>query len=161
MKKFYWMLVWIAICAALQAQTLTPEVFASGGTQLSGTNGQIEYTVGEVVTATLTSNSDVLTQGFNQPEIVIVAVEEWQPSYTIQCYPNPTEQFVKVRADSDDELHVQVIDALGQVVIANQRFQKEIVLDVQAMANGTYIVSVARLDGEPLKNFTLFKRSTH
>lgn len=161
MKKNYWMLVWFATCAALQAQTLTPEVFASGGTQLSGTNGQIEYTVGEVVTATLTGNSEVLTQGFNQPEIVIVAVEEWQPSYTIQCYPNPTEQYVKVHTDSDEVLQVQVIDALGQVVIAKLPFEREVVLDLQAMTNGTYIVSVTRQDGAALKNFTLFKRSTH
>ena len=56
---------------------------------------------------------------------------------------------------------LQVIDALGQVVIAKLPFEREVVLDLQAMTNGTYIVSVTRQDGAALKNFTLFKRSTH
>jgi hypothetical protein len=151
----------IAGFSSVYAQTLSPEVIASSGMTLTGSNGGMDFTIGEVATATLTASGDELTQGFHQPNIVIVAAEEFIDVYTIQVYPNPTEQFITVRTNSEDELQVQLTNALGQVVIDQKAFTEKIVLDVHAMSNGTYILSITRQNGEPVKNFSVLKRSTN
>ncbi|MEY3441864.1 MAG: hypothetical protein RLZZ519_145, partial [Bacteroidota bacterium] len=88
----------------------------------------MEFTIGEVATSTLTAGSDALTQGFNQPEIEIVAVEEFIDVYTIQLYPNPTEQFITVETNSEEELQVEVFDALGKKVIDPHMFNQKVAL---------------------------------
>jgi hypothetical protein len=161
MKKLLLIFGGIAGFSSAFAQTLSPQVFASGGTNLTGTNATMEFTIGEVATSTLTAGSDALTQGFNQPEIEIVAVEEFIDVYTIQLYPNPTEQFITVETNSEEELQVEVFDALGKKVIDPHMFNQKVALDVHAMANGTYLVCVSRTNGERLKNFSVIKRSTN
>jgi len=63
----------IAICVTLngQAQTLSPSVIGSGGAYLSSGNASLSYTIGETNTQTLSSVSNKLTQGFQQPEVQI------------------------------------------------------------------------------------------
>lgn len=51
------------------AQSLTPQVVASGGAYATGGGYSLAYTVGEPVTATLTNGGNILTQGFHQPDL--------------------------------------------------------------------------------------------
>jgi hypothetical protein len=161
MKKLLLIFGGIAGFGSLYAQTLSPEVIASSGTNLSGPGGGMEYTIGEVATATLTAGSDVLTQGFHQPNIEIVGVEEFLDAYSIDLYPNPINDFVNIETDSDAELKVQVYTAHGQLVMSSETFINKVVLDVQNMANGPYVFKVSRADGTPVKNFSVIKNRTH
>ena len=151
----------IAGLLPVYAQTLSPQVVASAGRNLSGASGGMDFTIGEVATSTLTAGSDVLTQGFNQPNIVIVAIEEFTDVYTISLYPNPTDQFVNVVTNSDDELQVHVYNALGQLVIDSEVFTNKLTLDIHAISNGVYQMHITRKTGEPVKNYSLVKRSTN
>ncbi|OWY20129.1 hypothetical protein C7N43_23130 [Sphingobacteriales bacterium UPWRP_1] len=70
MKKaiFLQVLTFCLVAAGAQAQSLTPQVVASGGGYAQGGGYSLSYTIGEPVTATLTSGSNILTQGFHQPD---------------------------------------------------------------------------------------------
>ncbi|QQS30849.1 MAG: hypothetical protein IPM47_07970 [Sphingobacteriales bacterium] len=51
------------------AQSLSPQVVASGGGYGTGGGYTLSYTVGEPVIATLSGGSNILTQGFHQPDL--------------------------------------------------------------------------------------------
>ncbi len=72
MKTFKHLFV-IAICSLFSfsvfAQSLSPQVVASGGGYATGGGYSLSYTIGEPVTATLTGGSNILTQGFHQPDL--------------------------------------------------------------------------------------------
>jgi hypothetical protein len=142
-------------------QTLTPQVFANAGTSMTGPSGGLDFTIGEVATSSLTSGSDALTQGFHQPNIVIVGVEQFVDVYTINLYPNPVQQFVTIETNSEEELQAKMYNAHGQLVIDNKVFTQKAVLNLDAIADGPYFLHVTRLNGEPVKNFSLIKTATH
>lgn len=160
MKKLLLIFGGIAGFSSVYAQTLTPEVFASAGKNLSGANGGMDFTIGEVATSSLTAGSNALTQGFNQPNILIVAIEEFVDIYTINLYPNPTEQFVNVTTNCEDELQVHVYNGLGQLVLDSEVFTQKLTLDIHSISNGVYQLHITRRNGEPVKTYSLFKRST-
>ncbi len=54
-----------------EAQTLSPSVIPSAGGYFSAANGSLSWTLGETVTPTLTAGSNMLTQGFQQPEVQV------------------------------------------------------------------------------------------
>jgi hypothetical protein len=161
MKKLLLIFGGIAGFSALHGQTLSPEVVASAGTKLSGSSISTEFTIGEVLTSTLTANNNVLTQGFHQPNIVIVGIDPWVDTYSFSVYPNPSDQYVTIETNDDHALQARIYNDLGQLVLESSDFTHTLTLNMEAIANGPYLLQVTRVNGEPVKNFTLVKRSTH
>ena len=147
--------------AVASGQTLSPEVFASAGTSMIGANGGLEFTIGEVVTTTLPSGGGSLTQGFQQPNIILVGVEEFIDVYTINLYPNPVQQFVTIETNSDEELQAKIYNAHGQLVIDHKVFTQKAVLNLDGIADGPYFLHITRLSGEAVKNFSIIKTATN
>lgn len=58
----------------LSAQSLSPQVIASSGGYYSNGSGSLSWTLGETMTETFTSGSPQLTQGFQQPDAVLVNI---------------------------------------------------------------------------------------
>lgn len=50
------------------AQTLSPQVIASGGASFTNAAGTLQYTMGQAINTTLNNGTNILTQGFQQPE---------------------------------------------------------------------------------------------
>jgi hypothetical protein len=71
-KKLYFVIV-IVLCAGTysHAQTLSPQVVASGGNFISSSAGSVSSTVGEPVTTTISGGGNYLTQGFQQPTDIV------------------------------------------------------------------------------------------
>ena len=62
----------------LQAQSLTPQVIASGGSSYASGGYTLDFTVGEPLTATFSGGSNIVTQGFHQPSAATTcAVKIW------------------------------------------------------------------------------------
>ena len=55
------------VLCRLQAQTLSPQVMATGGGFQTASNASLSFTIGESVTHTLSASNTMLTQGFQQP----------------------------------------------------------------------------------------------
>lgn len=159
MKKLLLIFGGIAGFSAMHGQTLTPDVIASSGSTLTGTSISTEFTIGEPLTSTLTAGSNVLTQGFHQPNIVITAIDPWIDVFSFQVYPNPSDQFVTIETTSDHAFSARVYDALGQLVLENTDFTHKTTFDMQWLSNGPYLLNVTRSNGKPVKNFTLVKQS--
>lgn len=160
MKRLFLMCSALILYASAFTQALSPVAIAAAGKSLTGANITLEYTLGEIATSSLSTGSDFLSQGFNQPYIVITILEQFQENYPIAVYPNPIEQFVTVEIENDEFVELRVFDVLGQQVFDPVLFSQKMTLDLQPLANGPYLMRIQRLGGEQLKTFTLFKRST-
>jgi hypothetical protein len=145
----------------LFAQSLTPEVIASAGTNYANASSQIEFTIGEVATSTLTAGGNTLTQGFHQPELRFASLEDYANDYVFTLYPNPTQEFVTVESTKEDEMQVHLYDANGKAIMVSSVFQQKITLDLQTLAAGSYVLMVTKKSGTPLHSYTVIKKSTY
>jgi len=136
-------------------------VTASAGNSFSTGSARIEFTIGEVVTSSLTAGSNTLTQGFHQPEIRFASFENYADDYVFTLYPNPTEHFVTVESTKRDDMQVHVYDASGQAIQVSSVFQEKITIDLQTLAAGNYVLMVTTKSGQPLHSYTVIKKSTY
>jgi hypothetical protein len=158
MKKiliFGGVLLWLS---PLSAQSLSPELVATSGKSYSSANSTMEYSLGEVVTSSLTDGSNQLTQGFHQPEIHFFSIEKETSEFTFSLYPNPTDQYVTVASTTEAELQVHIYAASGQAIEMSQVFTQQITLDLQTMVSGSYIMVITDASGNRLKNYTIIKK---
>jgi hypothetical protein len=160
MRKLFMIAGFIA-CAGLSAQSLTPEVIASAGTSFSNASAQLDFTIGEVVTATLTTGGHTVTQGFHQPELHFASLENYSNDFSCILYPNPTEQFVTVESTKEDHLKVSVYDMQGKVIMVSNVFVQKTTLDVQALAAGTYVMLITTEQGQPIHSYSVIKKSAY
>lgn len=141
------------------AQSLTPEVLSTSGTTFTNATHQIEFTIGEVATSTLTAGGNTLTQGFHQPELRFASIEDFSNDVVMNLYPNPTEQFVTIETTSEMELKVIVFDMNGKVVLTSNPFIQKQVFDLSLLSAGNYIFKVMTSAGAPIENYSLIKKS--
>ncbi|MBE7442674.1 MAG: hypothetical protein HS119_09505 [Flavobacteriales bacterium] len=77
MKKLLYILLFIA-CGANAQVVLERQVIGSAGGYVVGANMSLSSTVGEAVVQTLFSVNKILTQGFQQPTLVIDSVVSYE-----------------------------------------------------------------------------------
>ncbi|HRP59794.1 MAG TPA: hypothetical protein PK833_05830, partial [Vicingus sp.] len=77
MKKHLYILLFIA-CGANAQVVLERQVIGSAGGYVVGANMSLSSTVGEAVVQTLFSVNKILTQGFQQPSLVVDSVVSYE-----------------------------------------------------------------------------------
>jgi hypothetical protein len=112
-------------------------------TTAGGEGGGVIWSVGEIVTATLTDNSNRLTQGFLQPEHLSAstAIAHLSPDNQIKAYPNPVID--KLYISSKIACTWRVYDSIGKTLNAGQGSgQAEEFIDFSSYRSGYYIVVI-------------------
>lgn len=131
-------------CASLCAQSLPQQVFSPAGSHASPTGFDIAWTFGEPLTFTYPQTSTILTQGFHQPEINVVAISEAQAP-AIRIYPNPTQQlvFLEQAAGATYTLYTLTGQLLRSGVL-----EEKTAIDLSTYAAATYMLRVLWNDKE-------------
>ena len=122
------------------AQIFTPQVISSAGAEISDSTAMMSYTIGEPLTTTIQDNTNILTQGFQQPSIKVTGITSVS-DLSVRIYPNPTASFVNI--ESDYELSYSLYDANGKLVTQGT-LDKKAVLDMSAYATATYMLSLSK-----------------
>ncbi len=161
MKRLLLLCAGLAGYATIFAQSLSPQVIASSGNSFTTASCRIEFTIGEVLTSSLTSGSNTLTQGFHQPEIHYASIGNYADEYAFTLYPNPTDQYVTVASTKRDDMRVHLFDALGKSIMVSSVFQENITVDMQTLSAGSYILMITKDNGQPLHSYTVIKKSTY
>lgn len=147
MKKLYCSAFALLLITAAQAQSVTPQVLASGGNYFVGSTFSNSFTVGEMALIdTYTNSGFVLTQGFQQPDYGPLAVVS--PELVINCaaYPNPTSgQFaVDYTLRAAAGVTIEVYNLVGERLMTEQLEKtagtQHDQLDLSAFSNGMYFV---------------------
>jgi hypothetical protein len=78
-----------------------------------------------------------------------VSVAEPAIASTLQLYPNPANDVLRIENDAADNSMYRVYDALGQLVMSGHLTQNQ--LDISQLGNGLYILRVAGMVGRFMK----------
>ena len=133
------------------------EVVSSAGETYTGTNGVIDFTLGEVVISTVSSTSNDITQGFHQTNWNFVGLDDFDPDFEANVYPNPMETTLNVSVSEFEDVHYELIDATGRIVQASALTEEITKIDVQNYVTGSYQLRLLKSNNELIKNFNLIK----
>ena len=135
---------------SIQSQSLTPTVISSSGGYYTSTNARLSFTVAEMtMVKTFTSTGNILTQGFQQPENVLVSVNDPEViSEDVIVYPNPTSGKLSVcyLGYNNFETIINIYNLLGQKVysipFSEKKGQNTINLDINYFNQGIYLLEL-------------------
>ena len=128
------------------AQVIVPEVISSAGDTYSNSQGSLSWTVGEPITATENNSTYYLTQGFQQPSVIVLSTvsntSSPPPQSSVSVYPNPVSSSIYIQRDGNEQLQIQLMDMNGKLILNKMLSQSENQLDLSVFANGMYLLKV-------------------
>jgi hypothetical protein len=125
----------LLLCSNIFAQELN--VISGGGAYSETTNGNLTYTIGEVVVNTIESPDYHITQGFNQDWINFLNINTFKEDINISIFPNPATHFINVESNKPADLKIYDINSKE---VLSARIDKTKTIDLTSLSSGTYFL---------------------
>ncbi len=156
MKK----LIFIILILVSAGVTFAQEVISAAGETKSNSGYEVSWTVGEPAIQTLSSESNTLTQGFHQTELIITALDEITDlKNLISVFPNPTHRFAVVKYKNIPKQNTyRLFNLSGKLLESKEINSTETQVDLARFAEGTYLLKIVQDNGNPLQTFKIIKR---
>ena len=146
-------LVWFT---ALQGQ----QVIATAGSTLSNSNGSMSFTIGEGLTQAFSKGDKVITQGFQQPNLIVSTLSVVKEiEFTIEAYPNPATDLLNIQVGKEEVngLKYKLFDLNGKLLKSDKLDASETQVPFMEFRNGIYLLRIS--DGlRELKTFKIIKQ---
>lgn len=141
------------------AQSITPDVLASAGDHFSNPSGQLSYTLGELLIETETAGSNIITQGFHQPDLLITSLTSFDPVVSANVFPNPANLFFNVRVTgTTDPVQILVFDTQGKLMQQQTATAGSTErMDASTLPAGIYFIRITGNDGKLLHTAKLIR----
>ncbi|MBS1771712.1 MAG: T9SS type A sorting domain-containing protein [Bacteroidetes bacterium] len=160
MKKLFLMSCMVLASHILWAQTLERQVVASAGSYSSNSSGSVSATAGDLVIATSTSGSFMLTQGFQQPDVNpstgVAKTSEVKADYRL--YPSPAKDNIAISIEAAENISVNfyIYNSEGKMV---QKLENSLVqgrtydhnFNITGYSAGTYFFKMTTIEGNMLR----------
>jgi hypothetical protein len=146
----------IHIGTLLQAQQLV----STAGDYYQNNSGSLSFSLGELAIETFSSTNNILTQGFQQTNLVAVSIKELPGlDYEISVYPNPVNDIVilKVPADKLAGKQYRLYDTEGKLLQIKLLEETETEISFSSLTPATYFIKVGEGEKE-LKTFKIVKQ---
>jgi len=151
----------------LSAQSLSPTVIASYGKWSNNGGYTLSATSGEMMIETFTGGTNILTQGFQQPDEKTIGIQELnEDGLTIKIFPNPTSDLVMIDLQSENAESYGVImyDLLGRALalpgtLDRSHTQLQQSFNLSPLPSATYFLCVVNAQGEIKNSFKIQKIS--
>jgi hypothetical protein len=131
-------------------------VISSQGDSYTDSSSSIDFTIGEVVTSTVSNGEKTLTQGFHQTNWSFVSIENHVPNYEAIIFPNPTDNFLNIKAISFKNVNYSLFDEMGKLVLNGTLYSEKTSLDVSKLHTGLYSLVLNNSENK-LKTFNIIK----
>ena len=132
------------------------DVVSTQGDSYSNVNGNIDYTIGEVVINTVSDGSNDLTQGFHQTKWELVSIEQHVLDYEATFFPNPTEDILNIRTSEFENVTFNLYNVQGALVRQGSLTGNLTQIQLNEMKSGHYSL-VLNNKTENLKTFKIIK----
>lgn len=159
MKQLLLSLLGLFWCSWSFGQSVSPEVIASAGEHFETATAQMSWTLGESVIETYEgSGSNMLTQGFHQTNLMIVAVDNPDDNFQVTVFPNPTTGMVNIAATELTVLQqLELTDANGRVLVLQSDLSPNHTLDLKGYTAGTYFLRLRAKDQNTIHTYKIIK----
>ena len=143
-----------------QGQSLERYVIGSFGNFSSTSSGTtLSSSLGEIIGTTESGHSAIITQGFQQPDALIIT-SIFNPKYNnlaINIFPTPTSQYVTIKKDCTQPLCAELTDVLGQVIYSYVFKQISTQINLKTLSSGTYFLSIKTTNNQFIQSFKVQK----
>ncbi len=128
----------------LPAQSLSPNVISSSGTSFNNGTSQLDWTLGEPITAAFNSSGTAITEGFHQPDLVVTSINNMESCYTVNVFPNPAIDVLQIQFHNLNEtVFIELFDAKGKLIRSEQiNSSAALLMDMGNYSAGTYLLSL-------------------
>jgi hypothetical protein len=153
----------LIVCSTcqIQAQSVSSSVNSSAGDYKVMPGYSLQYTLGESSVQTYNANQKVLTEGFQQNNLTINAIDEQTANSGIRIFPNPTASTLFIASEKfSPETQVTLFDMLGRVImVSNKKVENHTLrLDITTLAQGSYIIQIIDNYNQTQYNYTVVKQ---
>lgn len=157
MSKFIQLILFFAFCsAALHGQ----QVISTTGDYLQKASGSISFTIGEPVTDTYVQGNKALTQGVQQPKLIVTSMGETvEVGFKITAFPNPVTNYLNLEIGTEklEGFRFIVIDLGGKLVYQKAITDINTEISFENLAIGTYILKIF-METKEIKTFKIVKQ---
>lgn len=125
--------------------TRAQEIITPGGDYFSNSNSSMSSTIGEPISETFAGSENLITQGFQQSKLTIIAIRELPGlSRTITAFPNPAKEYVKIKTDNleKEKLWIELYDNSGKLLQKKQFDGSETEISFSSLKPATYHIKV-------------------
>ncbi|CAN5347686.1 hypothetical protein BH10BAC1_BH10BAC1_03710 [soil metagenome] len=142
------------------SQSLIPTVVGSSGASGTSASGNIDWTVGEIMTETFTG-TNIITQGFHQPWINISTSVGTLPSVLgFDVYPNPVSDYLNVHFSGAGNLNYtfDLYDSQGRLVLSkSMEGMNSNIIEMNELSAGIYYLKIYDTGNYTGVSFTISK----
>lgn len=133
------------------------EVIASQGNSYSNSSVSIDFTIGEVVIATLNNTGNTLTQGFHQTNLTVLAIDDFDINYQARVFPNPTQDLLQVEIQNFEGLNYKMYDIQGRQLSQQKIYSINTSINTTPYAKGLYLLVILNENNQLLKTYRIIK----
>jgi hypothetical protein len=146
------------VCSSfVKAQETVP---ATGG-EATGTGGSQSYTVGQVAYETISTSSNIQSQGVQQAYEIYLVGEKQLKGIQLTCtvFPNPAVSSVNLQISDIDfkDLSFSLFDMAGKQIISEKINSTHTTIPFQDLANATYILKITGKENQEVQTFKIIK----
>ncbi|MFH0758622.1 MAG: T9SS type A sorting domain-containing protein [Bacteroidota bacterium] len=137
------------------------EVITSSGGSITGGEGSVNYSVGQVFHETFSSADGMLSHGVQQPYEILTEIGDegiaWI-SLSVSAYPNPVKDILVLSTECDDysDLVYQLFDMNGKQIENKGLDGEKMNIDMHGLGPSAYILKVVKSNKE-IKTFIIIK----
>ena len=105
----------------------------------------LNWTIGETAVETYINDDIILTQGFNQANIIITDItEDFLTDISISFYPNPVKDIFTIKTESGQmtQLTAEVYDLAGAKLISENINQGNTQINTERLTTSVYILKI-------------------
>jgi len=159
MNKLFFIILGFLLTNVSFSQELNSQLISSSGKSFKNTNFQLDWSIGETVTETYSSVTNVITQGFHQNTYSISKVEDLLDGIDINVYPNPTQNFVFINLNqNENKVDVIVLTDIQGKIIQNKKVTKDIEkIEFSNYPRGIYFLKISQTN-KSYKEFKIIKK---
>ena len=142
-------------------QVNAQEANVSSGGNANGSNGNISYSVGQVVYTTNTGTTGSVAQGVQQPYEIqtVLGVDNFNINLQMMVYPNPTVNLLSLEVKDYDTtaMHYQLFDLNGRLILDNKIATNTTTISLEQYPSAVYLLKVIDNNKE-VKTFKIIKK---
>ncbi len=121
------------------------EVISTAGNHHKEGDIYISWTLGETVIETFKVDENILTQGFHQPTLTVVSIDEIDmPGYNITAFPNPAKSYLtlSVEARKYEKMNYMLYDFNGNLIKRGFIKEKNTEISFEGLKPAVYFIRI-------------------
>jgi len=157
MRSFFFSLLLVLSNIAV-SQTAKPDLVNTTGDSFSNDTYQLDWSVGETMISTYSTEIYILTQGFHQNVYLITSIEDFDKNIIMEVYPNPTSDYITLKVDGtlSGLLSYTMMDISGKPIKNGEIHDNEELYNMVDFANGVYLLNIIR-NNKVIKSYRIIK----